>query len=131
MSCMVNCFVYNRSANKILFPWKILSVDEPGTSVEQYFERKVFQEIRNNIENPPELVELDSAFLGRNKDSLDRIDLSLPLERAASVFGPFLKYHVSVPDCCRRDRPVVNAFSVLMYNSKLSSQPGLPQRVCT
>ena len=50
--CMINCCMYNRSVNNTLFPWKILSVDEPGTSVEQYFERKVFQEIQN-VDNPP------------------------------------------------------------------------------
>ena len=61
---MVNCCVLNRSANKTLLPWKILSVYEPGASVEQYFKCKVFEEIRSSIESPPDLVELDSAFIG-------------------------------------------------------------------
>ena len=91
--CMVNCCVLNRTVGKILFPWKILAVDEPGATVEQYLKSKVFEEIRNSIENLPD-VELDSAFIGKNKDSLDKIELTLPLERAASVFGPFLKYRV-------------------------------------
>ena len=69
--CMINCCVYNRSVSKTLFPWKILSVDEPGTSVEQYFKRKVFQEIQN-VENPPKELKLESAFLGRSKDTCER-----------------------------------------------------------
>ena len=113
--CMINCCVYNRSVNKTLFSWKILSIDEPGISVEQYFERKVFQEIQN-VKNPPKELELESAFLGRSKDSLDRIELSLVLEIAASLFGHFLKYHVCVPDR-PPVTPTVNAFSVMMYNS--------------
>lgn len=46
------------------------------------------------------------------------------LEKAATMFGPFLKYHnISVPE---RRPPVINAFSVLMHNSELISQPELP-----
>ena len=41
----LNCCVYNRTVNKTLFLGKILSLDEPETSVEQYFERKIVQEI--------------------------------------------------------------------------------------
>lgn len=60
--------------------------------------------------------------------TLDRIELSLVLETAASLFGPFLKYHVCVPDQ-PPVTPTVNAFSVMMYNSQLLSQPGLPPSV--
>ena len=37
-----------------------------GTSIEQYFKRKVFQDIQN-VKNPPKELELESAFLGRRK----------------------------------------------------------------
>ena len=122
--CMINCCMYNRSVNKTLFPWKFLSVDEAEISVKQHFERKVFQEIQN-VENLPNELKVESAFFGRSKDSLDRIELSLVLETAASLFGPFLKYHVHVPDRPPLI-PTVNAFSVLMYNSQLLSRPRLP-----
>ena len=58
---------------------------------------------------------------------MDRIELSLVLETAASLFGPLLKYHICVPDR-HPVAPTMNAFSILMYNSQLLSQPGLPPR---
>ncbi len=45
--CMINCCVYNRSVNRTLFPWRILSINEPGTTIEQYFEQRVFKEIED------------------------------------------------------------------------------------
>ena len=122
---MINCCVYNRSVNKTLLPWRIISIDEPGISVEQYFEQRVFKEIADS----PQELQIDSAFLGKGKDSLDRIELSLVLERAAAVFGPFLKYHVSVLERSLPATHTTDAFAMMMRSSQLLSQPGLPSSV--
>lgn len=92
--CMVNCSVYDRVENKTIFPWKILCIDQPGSTVEQFFDESVSQK----IENAPKELELESVFLGKSKDSLDRIEVSLVLEEAVSSFGHFLKYHVRLSD---------------------------------
>ena len=124
--CMINCCVFDRSISKTLLPWRILAVENPGTSVEQFFEQKILQEVEKIVQNPLNAVELESAFIGRSKDSLDRIELSLELERAAAIFGPFLKYHVREQP---QQAPSRNAFSIMMQTSQLLSQPRLPTSI--
>ena len=55
--------------------------------MKQFYEEKVVKEL-----NLPEEVELEAAFLGKSKELLDKIDLSLPLDSTISLFGPFLCY---------------------------------------
>ena len=107
--CLVNCCVVDGS-NKILFPWSILSTGESGVTVQQFYEQKVLQEL-----NPPGEVELEAAFLGKSKESLDKIEPSLSLDSAVPLFGPFLRYHtrsseqVPPPSCdtCCADKPPI------------------------
>ena len=86
--CLVNCCVVNRSTSKTVFPWSILSTGESGVTVKQFYEEKVVNKL-----NVPEEVELEAAFLGKSKESLDKIELSLSLDSAIPLFGPFLRYH--------------------------------------
>lgn len=124
MASMINCCVFNRSVNRTLVPWRILSIQQPGITVKEYFERKLSREIQSTSDSSFEL-ELESAYIGKNKTSLDRIEVSLELETAASIFGPFIKYHVIVPDTPPQPARV-NAFSLMMSSSQSFSQPGLP-----
>ena len=119
--CLVNCCVVN-GTNKILFPWSILSTGESGVTVQQFYEQKVIHEL-----NSPEEVELEAAFLGKSKESLDRIELSLSLDSAVPLFGPFLRYCT-----CSSEQvppPSRDAFAILMASQKQLSMPGLPQSV--
>ena len=88
----VNCSVVNHTSNKTVFPWSIMSARESGVTVQQFYNEHLLCKLKE----PPEM-ELQSAFLGKSKDSLDKIELSLPLDSAIPLFGSFLCY-----DTCDR-----------------------------
>ena len=71
------------------------------------------------------------AFPGKSKDSLDRIQLPLPLDAVISTFSPFLHYYTS--NRFQQSPPVVKDFTVMMSNLKQQLQPRLPGSitVCT
>ena len=50
--------------------------------------------------------------MGKLKDALDQIDLSLTLDAAITLFGPFLRYHTRSAE--QIFPSVHNAFAVLM-----------------
>ena len=117
---LVNCCVIDGS-NKILFPWSILSTGESGVTVQQFYEQKVIQEL--NSRGPGE-VELEAAFLGKSKESLDKIELSLSLDSAVPLFQPFLRCRT-----CSSEQvppPSRDAFTILMASQRQLSMPGLP-----
>jgi len=116
---LVNCRVRNCTSNKTVFTWSIMSV-EGGVTVQQFYD---------DVCKPPEHEEvpLDSAGLGKSKDSLDTIEMLLSLESAVQLFGAFLRYNV----CSEQYQvaPVHDAFALLMTGQKHLSQAGLPARV--
>ena len=118
----VNCSVFNHSSNKTIFPWSIVSLGVPGITVQQFYHEKVLRCLEEQSEQ-----ELESAFLGKSKDSLDRIELSLPLDAVIPTFDPFLRYYTA--DRLQQLPPVVNAFTVMMSSQKKQLQPGLPGSV--
>ena len=74
----LQCF--NRSSNKTVFPWCILSTGDAGITVQQFYEDKIICKLqKQGVVNE---VQLESAFLGKSKDSLYRIHLSLLLDSA-------------------------------------------------
>ena len=92
-------------------------------TVQQFYEQKVIQEL-----NSPEEVELyRSSLFGKSKESLDRIELSLLLDSAIPLFGPFLHYHTRSSE--QVPPPSRDAFAILMASQKQLSMPGLPQSV--
>ena len=119
--CLVNCCVVN-GTNKILFPWSILSIGKSGVMIQQFYEQKLIHKL-----NSPEEVELEAAFFGKSKESLNRIELSLLLDSAIPLFGPFLRYHTRSSE--HVPPPSRDAFAILMANQKLLSMPGLSQSV--
>ena len=84
---MINCSVFEWSTNQTLLPWCIMSVGESGVTVQQFYDEKIVFEVGkwHVMDN----IHLESAFLGKSKDSLDRIELSLPIDPAIQLFGPF------------------------------------------
>ena len=91
MSIVNVCAVKSGS---ILYPWKIHSVSIPGVSVLDFFFSKVEPELPGS-----DTYALEEAYLGRSRDNLDRVDLSLPLNDCILLFGHFL--------CCQ-DWPSIN-----------------------
>ena len=61
-------------------------------TVQQFYEEKIVNELSSAEE-----VKLEAAFLGKSKESLDRIDLSLMLDSAIQLLGPFPLYHITTP----------------------------------
>ena len=92
---LVNCSVLCKSNNKVLLPWNILSIGyESGITVEQFYEKFIVPELKKSHEVSH--FEMKNALLGRPKDSLDGVSLSVPLDSAIQSFGPYLRYHTEV-----------------------------------
>lgn len=66
------------------------------------------------LKTTKENAEIEDIFIGKSKDSLDRIgDHSLATSEVVTVFWHFIKYFVK---CCStpQSKPLVNAFNVMM-----------------
>ena len=59
---LVNCNVVNRTSNKTVLPWSILSA---GITVQQFYDEEIVQRF-------PQPVDIEAAYLGRSKESLDK-----------------------------------------------------------
>ena len=79
-------------------------------TVQQFYEQKVIHKL-----NSPEEVALEAAFLGKSKESLDRIELSLSLDSAIPLFGPFLRYRTRSSE--QVPPPSRDAFAILIKGS--------------
>ena len=95
LMALVNCSVRNCTSNKTVFPWSIMSV-EGGVTVQQFNDEKVACKLPEHKE-----VRLNSAGLGKSKESSDAIEMSLSLESAIQLFGAFLWYYVCSDLLCK------------------------------
>ena len=80
---------------KTLLPWTILRVEEQDHTVSDFFTRNVMPRLSHGSRSH---CAISSAHVGRDKASLDLVDVSLPLVAVVTSFGPFLKYTVSLND---------------------------------
>ena len=80
---------------KTLLPWTILRVEEQDHTVSDFFTRNVMPRLSDGSRSH---CAISSAHVGRDKASLDLVDVSLPLVAVVTSFGPFLKYTVSLND---------------------------------
>ena len=62
--------------HSLLMPWKVLQSGEPGKIVEQLIHDNEIAKIQSLSSTTIELI---SAYLGRSKESIDEIELSIPL----------------------------------------------------
>ena len=74
---LVNCCVVNKTTNWTIFSWSILATGESRVMMQQFFEDNIVTWL-----HVTDKFELDSAYLGKLKDTLDQIDLSLTLDAA-------------------------------------------------
>jgi len=70
----------------------ILQIGEPGRTVEQFFHDVAWAKIQSTSSTTIELI---SAYLGRSKESLDEIELSIRLDLAVATYGGYLRYVIS------------------------------------
>ena len=87
---LVNTSVVS-ATNKTILCWSILEVPEEVQTIEQFFRRGVLARI---AEEDSRRCDLLSAYIGRDREMLDHVDLNLPIVLVVVSFGPFLKFVV-------------------------------------
>jgi len=96
-------------SSKVVLPWNILSVGGSGKILQQFFDEIIATKIEPT-------VQLESASLGKSKNSLD---LSLPLDSTVELFGPFLRYYVKDNNLRKSSPRLRNTFEILMSSQCL------------
>ena len=123
---LVNCSVLCKTNNKLLLPWDILSIGtESGITIEQFYQKSIVPELEKC--HDVSSFEMKDAFLGRSKDSLDGVSLSVPLDSAIQTFGPYLRYHTEAKEAVCPPR--VDAFALMMCSQRQIDQRKLPSKL--
>ena len=71
---LVMVSVFCRSRHSLVMLWKILQIAEPGRTVEQFFHDVAWAKIQSTSSPTIELI---SVYLGRSKEGLDEVELSI------------------------------------------------------
>ena len=78
-----------QSSNRLIYPWKILYVENSGSTVSQFYEDVVLNDLQN-VE--PGSLEFSAAFGGEVQGVNGcHIALSVPIGMAIQSFGAFLR----------------------------------------
>jgi len=101
-----------------------LSVGGSGKTLQQFFDEIIATKIEPT-------VQLESASLGKSKNSLDQVDLSLPLDSTVELFGPFLWYYVKDNNIRKSSPRLRNTFEILMSSQKQECLPMIIHQVRT
>ena len=88
---LVNACVYSSSERKTVLPWTIRSVDPPDSTF-----RRFYQDDISLLASQAENYDLQEAFVGSRKDSLDKVDCDLIMKDVTATFGPFVKFVVTI-----------------------------------
>uniref|UniRef100_A0A1X7UNI3 Uncharacterized protein n=1 Tax=Amphimedon queenslandica TaxID=400682 RepID=A0A1X7UNI3_AMPQE len=91
---LVNTSVVS-ATNETLVRWSILEVPEEVQTIEQFFRRGVLARIAEDDSCHCDLL---SAYIGRDRETLDHVDLNLPIVPVVVSFGPFLKFVVRMKE---------------------------------
>ena len=120
---LVNLSIFCRTTNQSLLRWRIMQLGQPGHSIEQFYHDVASARIQGT-----QGITSKSAYLSRSKDSLDKVELSVALDEAVSLFGGFLRY-ITTQTSESRSEKYQNAFHVLMAASQRSvSTNPLPEK---
>ena len=79
-----------RSSNRLIYPWKILNVENSGSTVSQFYEDVVLNDLQN-VE--PGSLELSAAFWGEVQGVNGCHCSPVPIGVAIQSFGDFLRYN--------------------------------------
>ena len=97
MSVFVNTCVLLLPQKRTLLPWTISQVPESEYTFSDFFRLDICPKLPgNSSSDSAQLYELLSSHVGPSKDSLDPVDLSLPIYPVIDSFGRFLKYCVNI-----------------------------------
>ena len=84
---IINYSVYCNSKRRSILPWQISSINPPSLTFRNFFLAEVRPRCEDNCE-------ISDVFVGKSKDSLDRVNIELVIADVISIFGPFVKYTV-------------------------------------
>ena len=97
ISVFVNTCVLLLPQKRTLLPWTISQVPKSEYTFSDFFRLDICPKLPgNSSSDPAQLYELLSSHVGPSKDSLDPVDLSLPIYPVIDSFGRFLKYCVNI-----------------------------------
>ena len=122
---LVNVGIFCTSHNWLLLPWKIIPIEIPGRTVEQFFHDVAAPLAESSSKSN---MKLDKAFLGRSKDNLDEIDFQIALDVAVSTFGAYVRYITSERSERVEEGTAVDAFQVMMSSQRQLCLRKLPQK---
>ena len=69
-----------------------MQIGQPGRSIKQFFHDVAATHIEGSSQSQTQILNLECAYLGRSKDNLDQIELSVALDAAVPLLGGFLRY---------------------------------------
>ena len=116
---LVNCTVVSTN-NEVVHPWKILHVGDDKVSIGDFYHTTI-EPTLDTTQGP-----LTKAYLGKSKDCLDLIDMSIELNVAVKSFGPFIKFVIDngiVPIRAESTAGRPSAFDILMSAQQSLSLP--------
>lgn len=88
---MINYCVYCNCKKRSVLLWKICSVNPPSSTLRSFFVSEIKPHCEDNSE-------ISDVFVGKTKDSLDRVNSELVITEVIAVFGPFVKFTVAQAD---------------------------------
>ena len=102
-----------------------MRIGQPGRSIEQFYHDVASAKIQGTCTQG---ITLKSAYLSHSKDDLDKVELSVAIDEAVSLFGGFLCY-ITTQTSESQSEKNPNAFHVMMAASQQSvSTNTLPEK---
>ena len=77
---LVNVSIFCRTTNQSLLRLRIMQIGQPGRSIEQFY-----HDVASAKKQGTQGITLKSTYLGRSKDSLDKVELSVALDKAVPL----------------------------------------------
>lgn len=127
---LINVFVYCSLERRTIIPWRITSMEDPNTTLREFF---VYHLLPSIAESDQFAVE--AVFVGKDKLSLDEADANLNLVQVTTLFGSYIKYVVKTQNAANAvsipsTAPLsVNAFEIMMDSQKKLAMQTLPSRI--
>ncbi len=84
---IINYCVFCNTNKRSVLPWQICAVNPPSLTFRNFFLSEVLPQRGNS--------EIADVFVGKTKESLDRVNYELVIADVISVFGPFVKFNTT------------------------------------